>query len=357
MKFLRDTFRFFLRQPKWGFFFAALLVLLTLLYFRSEKSEWKNRPHEALQKFQQAENRLKEEIQATGGVGNFLKERPSLLWAFRILSVLLVGIVLAGLALDLRWLTNRQWRSRIQGSNAPPEERTWGLEALFKTILLFMVGSLGLSLLLALVKFFFSNRTDSNFFILFHTTLSDLWCVALVVYFIRRFGGSWRDLGFKGVRIWKDFWTGVVGYVAVIPLFLLTLLVLVVVIQIFGVEPPPHPLVEIFLEEERSPVLIGYSIFLACVVGPFFEEIFFRGFCYPAFKKRWGTGWALVLSAAFFSAIHQNLFAFLPVFVLGLCLGYLYEKRGNLVPSIALHIVHNSVFILYFFLAKQVLTQ
>ena len=57
----------------------------------------------------------------------------------------------------------------------------------------------------------------------------------------------------------------------------------------------------------------------------------------------------------FFAFIHQNLFAFFPIFVLGLGLAYLYEKRGTLVPSIALHIVHNGVFIGYFFLVKEVL--
>jgi len=61
------------------------------------------------------------------------------------------------------------------------------------------------------------------------------------------------------------------------------------------------------------------------------------------------------LSSAFFASSHQNIFAFLPIFVLGLGLGYLYEKRGTLVPSIVLHIVHNTIFISYFFLAKEVL--
>jgi len=168
-------------------------------------------------------------------------------------------------------------------------------------------------------------------------------------------GGDWQDLGFRGVSLWKDLGVGLAGYLAVLPLFTLVLAALVVLAQLFAYEPPPHPLVEVFLEEERSPGLVAYSIFLACVAGPFLEEIFFRGFCYPAFKKRWGSGWALVVSASFFGAIHQNVFAFWPIFVLGLVLGYLYEKRGTLVPSIALHIVHNSIFIAYFFLAKEVL--
>ena len=66
-------------------------------------------------------------------------------------------------------------------------------------------------------------------------------------------------------------------------------------------------------------------------------------------------GWAMILTAFFFALIHQNLFAFFPIFILGLCLCYLYEKRGTLVPSIVLHLTHNLVFITYFFLAKKVL--
>ena len=61
----------------------------------------------------------------------------------------------------------------------------------------------------------------------------------------------------------------------------------------------------------------------------------------------------MFLTASFFSLIHQNAFAFLPVFILGMGLGYLYEKRGTLVPSIMLHVVHNTVFIGYFFLRRD----
>jgi len=224
-------------------------------------------------------------------------------------------------------------------------------------ILLFVLASLSLSFVLSLLKAVFFRGASPNLFILLHTTASDLLCIAFVVGFICRAGGSWKDLGFRGIQFWKDFGVGLMGYAAILPLFFLLLLALVFLVQLLAYEPPPHPLVEVFLEEERSPLLIGYSLFLACVVGPIFEEIFFRGFCYPAFKKRWGVVTALILSSAFFSLIHQNAFAFLPVFVLGLGLGYLYEKRGTLLPSIALHIVHNSIFIGYFFLAKEVLTK
>lgn len=134
------------------------------------------------------------------------------------------------------------------------------------------------------------------------------------------------------------------------------LLVLILLANLFAYEPPPHPLVGIFLEEEKNnPVLVIYSIFLASIVGPFIEEIFFRGFCYPILKYKWGIKWAMLLTALFFALIHQNQFAFLPIFILGLSLAWLYEKRANLVAPITLHLIHNSFFLAYFFVAKKVI--
>jgi len=102
---------------------------------------------------------------------------------------------------------------------------------------------------------------------------------------------------------------------------------------------------------------LWFSLILACVVGPAIEEVFFRGFFYPALKKYVGTGWAMTLSSALFAGVHENVFSFVPIFLLGFVLCYLYEKRRTVLPCISLHIVHNSVFILYFFLMKNILFQ
>ncbi len=354
MTLLTDIRNFFVRERLWGLLFGVVLAIYAGSLFWSQKGPEEPRS-QALEKLRLAEMKLKEEIRSSGGVPEFLSGKPALLWIFNFLTLLLVAAVIAGLALDLIWIARPSWRARLQAATGPPQARVWSPGTIFKTIVLFILMSLSLSLFLVLFRAIFLQGVSRNLLVLIHTTLSDLLCIGLVVYFIHRLGGHWQDLGFRGVRLWKDLWIGLWGYLAVLPLFILVLGVLVVLAQLFAYEPPPHPLVEVFLEEERSPGLVAYSIFLACVAGPFFEEIFFRGFCYPAFKKRWGIGWALVLSAAFFGAIHQNIFAFWPIFVLGLILGYLYEKRGTLVPSIALHIVHNSIFIAYFFLANEVL--
>lgn len=354
MTLLADIRDFFRRERGWAFLFIFVIAVFAFLFLRPPRTVQKHRS-QAMEELNRAEKKLKREIGATGGVQGFLSKRPQLLWTFSILSLVLAVSFLLGLVIDFIWVTRPGWRTKVQ-STGPPEARSWGLGTIFKTILLFILAGVGLSVLLSFLKSFFFRGASGNLLVLIHTTVSDLFVIGIVIAFIRSRGGNWRDLGFWAVRPWKDFWTGVAGYAAILPVFALVLVALVAAVQVFGYEPPPHPLVEIFLEEEkRSQALIGYSIFLACMAGPVFEEIFFRGFCYPALKKRWGVAWALVLSSAFFSLIHQNLFAFFPVFILGLGLGYLYEKTGSLVPSIVLHIVHNTVFISYFFFAKQIL--
>ena len=358
MNFFRDAFNFFRREPPWAFLLAFVLVLLAFMQLRSgEMKEKGERPHQALKKFEQAENRLKDEINSMGGMEKYLEKKPKLFWGLRLLGFAVTGILGWGLVLDFFWFTRPDFRRRIESTMGPPDARFLGLSAVLKTILLFIIGSIGLSLLLGALKWFPFRNADSNFLLLLHTTLSDFLCVGLVIYFIRRSGVDWRDLWFRNTRFWNDVWVGIQGYLAVLPLFAVALVLLLLVVRFFSIEPPPHPLVEVFLEEEKAPLVTAYSIFLACIVGPFLEEIFFRGFCYPAMKNRWGKSWALVLTSAFFAAIHQNLFAFIPVFILGLALGYLYEKRGTLISSITLHSIHNSVFILYFFLAKGLLSR
>jgi len=351
----RDGLAFLGRERPWTLLFLLLLGLAAAAFFLSPVRPAEG-PSEAVQKLQAAEERLKEELREVGSVKNYLADRPGLLLVFNLFSLMLLAAFAAGLVLDLLWFTRPEWRGRLQSAHGPPEALSWSNGTVFKVLLLFMVSALGLGLAFSAVRAWFFPRASADLFSLIHTTAADLLAVLLVFSFVSRGGGDWRGVGFREVRPWRDFWTGLAGYAAVVPFFFLVLLGVALAAYLLSYQPPPHPLVEIFLEEEEGARgLIAYSIFLACVAGPVFEEIFFRGFCYPAFKQRWGRGWALFLSSAFFASSHQNIFAFLPIFVLGLGLGYLYEKRGTLVPSIVLHIVHNTIFISYFFLAKEVL--
>ena len=94
--------------------------------------------------------------------------------------------------------------------------------------------------------------------------------------------------------------------------------------------------------------------FLVIGLGPFIEEIFFRGFVYGALKHRFGIRKAIFLSALFFSFLHTNPMGFFPILVLGLLLAYLYEKTGSLIPSITVHMLHNGVLLGLLFIVKEI---
>lgn len=355
MTLFTDTLNFFRRERRWGLLFLVVIAIYSFHFFWPV-TPVEEPPSRALEELRLAELRLKEEIRTAGGVREYLVEKPRLLFLFNVFTICLIAILVLGLMFDFLWLLWPRCRATLGGSEGPPEARHWNVGTVFKVLLLFISFAIIFGFLLSLFRSRFFPDVSPNLLPLIHTTISDLVAIGLVIYFLRRLGGDWRELGFGRAQVWKDLKIGLAGYAAILPLFFLVLVSAAYVAYLLSYEPPPHPLVEIFLEEEkRAPGIVVYSVFLACVAGPFFEEIFFRGFCYPAFKKRWGIVWSLILSSAFFAWIHQNTFAFWPIFILGLGLGYLYEKRGSLVPSITVHILHNSIFIGYFFLAKQAL--
>lgn len=354
---LRDILNFFKKEPWFGLLF--LIIAGLYLYFTiipsAEKAEKK--PSPAMEKFLEAEDRLHTNMERSDSMQKFLSDRPLLKASFQFFSFLAVGAFSFGLIVDFFLLFHPPWRRGLTSSLSPPSAEIWKFSMLFKTLVLIAATSLVLSMSLGFAHQFVLPDLSYNFYLLLHATLIDLLSIFIIYGTVRFAGGSGRDLGLRhpAGSILEEIGIALGGYLAVLPLFAAVLLCLVLIAQFFAYEPPPHALVEVFLEEEeRSPALLAYSIFLGSVAGPILEEIFFRGFCYPIFKKRWGIGWALVLSSAFFALIHHNTFAFWPIFILGMALAYLYEKRRSLVAPMVLHVTHNSLFISYFFLAKEV---
>jgi CAAX protease family protein len=58
---------------------------------------------------------------------------------------------------------------------------------------------------------------------------------------------------------------------------------------------------------------------------------------------------AVVVSALFFAAAHLQVVELLPILILGLVLGYLYEITGSLVPGMIAHGLNNlaALFVFY----------
>lgn len=334
--------------------FFILTVYTLLLTFGSPAAD--EPPSEAMARIKQVEEKIGKEKSEQALIAEILQKNPVAavvlsLFFLAFIAGLGGGLFLDGLVIS-RWIARRPVVQTIR----PPAASAWGIRDLVKAVILFFIFGLATSFLIGLANKFVFKDWQDNFLVLLHTTLNDLIMVAIILYFvIRKHGGGLPDIGLYFGGGWKDVSLGALGYVATLPVFFAVLIALLGLAALFSYEPPPHPLVEVFVEEDkRNPLLIGYSVFLACVIGPVIEEIFFRGFCYPAVRKVWGARAGILLTAALFAWIHHSTFAFWPIFILGVILAYLYEKRQSLIPSITLHVIHNSVFIGYFFLMKRI---
>lgn len=78
-----------------------------------------------------------------------------------------------------------------------------------------------------------------------------------------------------------------------------------------------------------------------CLIAPVVEEMLFRGILLRSFLTRYPRGAAIGYSALYFGVAHLNIYQFLLAFLLGLLLGWLYERSRSLIPCIALHAAVN----------------
>jgi membrane protease YdiL (CAAX protease family) len=81
---------------------------------------------------------------------------------------------------------------------------------------------------------------------------------------------------------------------------------------------------------------------LAVVAAPLCEEFIFRGLIYGGLRRSMSAVPAMLASAAIFAVIHPPL-SMLPVFVLGVCTAWTYERSKTLLAPMLVHAVYNAV--------------
>lgn len=107
--------------------------------------------------------------------------------------------------------------------------------------------------------------------------------------------------------------------------------------------PPEHEVLQLMVEPNAPGWVLPVLWLSAVVIAPFAEEVFFRGICQTAlahlFRRRWIP---VLLVGLVFGFAHADQPQFVaPLVVLGLVLGYVYERSGSLVPAITLHALFN----------------
>ena len=106
------------------------------------------------------------------------------------------------------------------------------------------------------------------------------------------------------------------------------------------------------LMQPASPIEGLTTFFMVAIMAAAWEELIFRGILQRIIEASTRNGHIAVWGTALiFSAIHLQFFSFVPRFILGIILGYLYLWSRNLwVPMVA-HFLNNGVYIIYSWIA------
>ena len=110
-------------------------------------------------------------------------------------------------------------------------------------------------------------------------------------------------------------------------------------------------LTNIFLNMNSTGDLL-FNLFLIALIPAIGEELFFRGII----QKKLGNilkspHFSVIMTSFIFSAIHMQFFGFLPRFLLGVLLGYLFVYSRNLWTSILAHFINNAMGVLLMYSA------
>ncbi len=336
---------------------VGIYLLMALIMVAMHAVQWwqPHRTRSSVWSDEQAALRLLDQQITPPRLMSAVVQEPALGIALILLVLLALGAWLAGGVLLASWWSAGRLALPCASKSVPAVPVIWSMGDVLRIA---MLGLFAAHMLPAmqLVHVVRHQPTDLHEWILASMlTLDGTVLVAVFVMAARRLGARWpRAIGWRTRRWWQSVGQGLVGYVATIPPLSIAVLIVVVLATAFRYEPPPEPVLGLLLNETRWSVLLAGSLFIA-VLGPVVEETFFRGVLYAALRRRWGVRWGLLASGVCFAALHTTPVGFLPIWLLGVVLAYLYETTGSLVPSITLHILHNTAILASVWLTKGML--
>jgi len=165
------------------------------------------------------------------------------------------------------------------------------------------------------------------------------------IHFARRLKG----FGLNIKTIFKDFFMAILNLLAVWPLILAAVTVTIYFAKLFtdqDYQMQQHQQLEMITEYPQLPLRI-MIVFVAVVIAPLLEEMMFRGFVQTTIRSFFNirnSAWpAIAASSVFFAMMHADPGHWPSLFILGVCLGYSYEKSGSLLRPIFIHLFSNAI--------------
>lgn len=172
-------------------------------------------------------------------------------------------------------------------------------------------------------------------------------------YFARRLKG----FGLNIKTTLRDFGAAFTNLLAVWPLVMAAMILTISLVQLFSrqdYQMERHQELNLIVEHHELPLRI-LIVVVAVLITPVMEELLFRGLFQTALRSFFETTsepgrippnriWlAIVLCSALFALMHADPGHWPALFVLGVTMGYAYEKSGSLLRSVFIHAMFNGI--------------
>ena len=260
-------------------------------------------------------------------------------------------ICLSGLFLFALWLLRTSFGTRAL-VNSPPRRNNMPLIVPF---LLFI--------------FSFGMLTFGSFFSTKFFNSGPLWKIEIIdtvfnglagiisIAIILIFTGMFFSRGLKGFglnikTIHKDFLAAFLNLLAIWPIILVVLILTASFARMIEGSDYQIQQHEELVSISENPVLwsrIAIAV-MAVIVTPVLEELLFRGLLQTTFRsilRIKNAAWiAILITSIIFATMHAIPTHWPTLFILGVCLGYSYEKSGSLYRPIFIHMLFNSISII-----------
>ncbi|MFH0731422.1 MAG: CPBP family intramembrane glutamic endopeptidase [Candidatus Omnitrophota bacterium] len=287
-----------------------------------------------------------------------LAENPKIATRFAYICFIVFVLFVLGIIFLATFIVNKAKGKDLIPKMLDEDPALWSWKDAVKIVIIFLFfNHLVFALGNVLAGFFNKPLLDERLSMILDTTLMDMLMLIVVIYFVSvKYKQKITALGISLKAVAKNIGVAVYGYLAFLPVLAATFLCVVFIAKLLNYMPQPQPIYELIFKERRFSVLMVVSV-MAAFIGPVIEEIFFRGFLYPALKKTLSAAASIIITALIFSALHTNIIGFFPILGLGIFLAYLREKTGSLIPSIIVHITHNAALASIMFFVKSVMAQ
>jgi membrane protease YdiL (CAAX protease family) len=291
-------------------------------------------------------------------------------------------ICLAGLILFARWLLKTSLGRKALADSVP---RRNNMPAYLPFVPLFICfGTVWLIASITHRVFGDLQGWQSNFLDNLILCISELMAIVVIIFLARvHFARRLKGFGLNVKTIVKDFFAAFVNLLTVWPLITAA----IILTMFFGehiwgreYQMQQHEQLKLVTEYTQLPLRIMIVV-VAVVIASLFEEMIFRGLFQTTIRSylearpsnagfrlkpavggwspiargtghedrvtdRYGAWVAILISSGLFAATHADTGHWPALFVLGVCLGYAYEKSGSLFRPIFIHSLFNAVSII-----------